>query len=342
MSRILDVTHHDIFRHSEHCVNQIATRVVASGEVIAVFNEERFPYHHDSGQTLMTRSGDGGLTWSAPEIVLPWSDKTGNWDCGFCELADGTWLVNLTITGHFKRGIRPEGVSWAAQPNTREWGDWTWAYKLQSWLGTFVVKSSDRGRTWSEPYPVNVRPLKHGGCRLGCWQLPSGSLLMGLYGRIRGYEEEGEGETTRSALMRSDDGGENWEYYSTLAFDPASIIDYEEPALVRLADGRLVCTMRTHVNPSSDAKNMVVVVSEDDGFSWTPPKWTNIWGYPSEMIALQDGRYLMIYGYRRPPYGTFAAASRRTASPGMPRTSSSSAKAACPAPARPTARGRRG
>jgi sialidase-1 len=103
--------------------------------------------------------------------------------------------------------------------------------------------------------------------------------------------------------MRSDDGGDNWEYYSTLAYDPASIIDYEEPAMVRLADGRLVSTMRTHVNPSGDAKNMVVVVSEDDGFSWSSPKWTNIWGYPSEMIALQDGRYLMIYGYRRPPYG---------------------------------------
>ena len=73
MSRIRDVSHHDIFRHPEHCVNQIATRVVASGEVIAVFNEERFPYHHDSGQTLLTRSADGGLTWSAPEIVLPWS-----------------------------------------------------------------------------------------------------------------------------------------------------------------------------------------------------------------------------------------------------------------------------
>ena len=44
-------------------------------------------------------------------------------------------------------------------------------------------------------------------------------------------------------------------------------------------------------------------ISEDEGFSWTPPKWTNIWGYPAELIALQDGRYLMIYGYRRPPYG---------------------------------------
>jgi sialidase-1 len=126
---------------------------------------------------------------------------------------------------------------------------------------------------------------------------------MGLYGRIRGYEEEGEGETTRSALMRSDDGGSNWEYYSTLAYDAASIIDYEEPSLLRLKDGRLVSFLRTHVNPSGDAKNMVFVVSEDDGFSWTPPKWTNIWGFPAETIALKDGRYLLVYGYRRPPYG---------------------------------------
>jgi len=143
----------------------------------------------------------------------------------------------------------------------------------------------------------------HGVCPLGCWQLPSGLILMGLYGRIRGYEEEGEGETTRSALMRSDDNGDNWEYFSTLAYDPASIIDFEEPSLLRLQDGRLVSFMRTHVNPSGDAKNMVFVVSEDDGFSWTPPKWTNIWGFPAETIALADGRYLMIYGYRRPPYG---------------------------------------
>jgi sialidase-1 len=194
-------------------------------------------------------------------------------------------------------------VSWAAGPVTEEWGDWSWTYKTKAWLGTFVIKSRDQGASWSEPIPVNVRPLKHGGCRLGCWQLPSGTILMGLYGRIRGYEEEGEGETTRSALMRSDDNGDNWEYYSTLAYDAASIIDYEEPSLLRLKDGRLVSFMRTHVNPSGDAKSMVFVVSDDDGFSWTPPKWTNIWGYPAETIALADGRYLMIYGYRRPPYG---------------------------------------
>ncbi len=305
MPKLKNVSHHTIYKHGEHCINQIATRLLKNGEIVAVFNEERFPFHHDSGQTVLMRSRDGGKTWadSTLKVVLPWNETTGNWDCGFCELADGTWLVNLTISGFHKRGIKPEQPSWASGPLTEEWGDWTWAYKLKSWLGTYVVKSTDKGRSWSPPIPVNVRPLKHGGCRLGCWQLTDGGILMGLYGRIRGYGEEGEGESTRSALMRSDDNGDNWEYYSTLAYDPAAIIDYEEPSLLRLKDGRLVSHMRTHVNPSGDAKNLVMTVSEDDGFSWTPPKWTNIWGYPPETIPLKDGRYLMIYGYRRPPYG---------------------------------------
>ncbi len=228
-SPIKNVEHFTIFKHNEHCVNQIATRTLRNGDLVAVFNEERFPYHHDSGQTLLVRSKDGGKTWSKPSVVLPWSQTQGNWDCGICELQDGTLLVNLTITGFFKRGMKPTQPSWSSHPMTKEWGDWTWAFKIQGWLGTYVVKSKDGGETWSEPIPVNVRPLKHGGCRLGCWQLPSGSILMGLYGRIHGYEEEGEGESTRSALMRSDDGGDNWEYFSTLAYDPASIIDYEEP-----------------------------------------------------------------------------------------------------------------
>jgi hypothetical protein len=231
MTEIKGVEHHTIFKHDAHCVNQIASRLLRNGDILAVFNEERFPFHHDSGQTLITRSKDGGKTWSAPKVVLPWSETQGNWDCGICEMKDGTLIVNMTITGFFKRGVKPEQPSWSSHPMTREWGDWTWAYKTQAWLGTFVVKSSDGGETWTQPIPVNVRPLKHGGCRLGCWELPNGSLLMGLYGRIHGYEEEGEGESTRSALIRSDDGGDNWEYCSTLAYDPANIIDYEEPGM---------------------------------------------------------------------------------------------------------------
>ena len=304
MSEINNVTHHTMVKYDSTCANQVQVRTLKNGDLFAVFNQERYPIHHDTGQTVTTRSKDGGITWSEPKVVVPWTQTMGSWDCGVCELHDGTLIINFNFCGFFKRGTKPEQPSWASGPLTREWGDWTWTYRTLGWLGTYVIKSKDGGETWCDPIPVNVRPLKHGGVRNGCWQLPDGGILMGLYGRIRGYEEYGEGESTRSALMRSDDGGDNWEYYSTLAYDPASFIDYEEPALLRLADGRLVCFLRTHINPTQDAKNMAMVISEDDGFSWTLPKFTNIWGYPFDLITLQDGRYLMVYGYRRQPYGT--------------------------------------
>ncbi len=117
MSPIKNVEHYTIFKHKEHCVNQIATRALKNGDLIAVFNEERFPFHHDSGQTLLTRSTDGGKTWSEPTVVLPWTATQGNWDCGICELEDGTLLVNMTITGFFKRGVKPEQPSWSTHPS---------------------------------------------------------------------------------------------------------------------------------------------------------------------------------------------------------------------------------
>ena len=115
---------------------------------------------------------DGGKTWDASlKVVLPWTATRAIGIAASASWPTARLLVNLTITGFFKRGVKPEQPSWRAHPMTKEWGDWTWAYKTQAWLGTFVVKSTDGGKTWTQPIPVNVRPLKHGGCRLGCWQL---------------------------------------------------------------------------------------------------------------------------------------------------------------------------
>ena len=61
MSPIADVTHHDIFRHPEHCVNQIAARTLKNGDILAVFNEERYPFHHDSGHWKMVSTGSAAL-----------------------------------------------------------------------------------------------------------------------------------------------------------------------------------------------------------------------------------------------------------------------------------------
>ena len=89
--KITDVEHRvvDIDQTRAHAYNQVNVRRLRSGDLVAVYNEERFPYHHDSGQTVMLRSRDNGDTWTDRTVVLPYTDTTANWDCGICELPDG-------------------------------------------------------------------------------------------------------------------------------------------------------------------------------------------------------------------------------------------------------------
>jgi hypothetical protein len=152
----------DIDATRAHAYNQASVRLLADGTLLAVYNEERWPFHHDSGQTVMIASHDGGRTWVDRHVVLPFTDAQGNWDCGICELPDGTLLVNLTTAGFFKRGITTEQPSWAHGPRSAEHGDWTWSYRLMGWLGTSVLRSTDGGTSWSDAIPAEVLRLHDG------------------------------------------------------------------------------------------------------------------------------------------------------------------------------------
>lgn len=72
--------------------------------------------------------------------------------------------------------------------------------------------------------------------------------------------------------------------------------------MTRLKDGKLICFLRTGHRPARQGK-LWFTYSKNDGRTWSPPEPTNLWGYPADAIQLQDGRALVIYGYRRPPWG---------------------------------------
>ena len=165
------------------------------GEIIAVFNEERFPFHHDSGQTLLTRSRRWRrhLVGAGDRAALDRHHR----QLGLRLLrARRRHLAGQPDDHRLLQARRQARRRVVERPSDTPRNGATGPGPTRRKAGSAPPSSSrpTAARPGAQPIPVNVRPLKHGGCRLGCWQLPSGSLLMGLYGRIHGYEEEGEGE----------------------------------------------------------------------------------------------------------------------------------------------------
>jgi hypothetical protein len=311
MTNIKDIEYVTIYKDPDlaHACNQVSIVLLQNGELFLGFNEERYPVHADSGQSCFMKSKDGGKTWnpSTKQVILPYTEFKGNWDCAFAQISDGTILMHTRICNFIApRGINSEGDQALGMPPPGR------PERLKRQTGYAVLKSKDGGITWTDPIEVNTNPMASsslspyacGGSGAGhIIELPDGGLLMPLDGTISPDREVGIGsEPSRCFLLRSDDGGDNWEYWSTVAFDPASIINFMEPGMTRLKDGRLVCLMRTHHRPYRQ-DNMWFTWSNDDGITWSPPKRTPLWGFPADVLQLRDGRVLAVYGYRKSPWG---------------------------------------
>ncbi len=289
-----------------HAVNQTSMITLQNGEILMGYNEERYPVHADSGQSCFIKSKDGGKTWNPAtrKVIWPYTDFEGNWDCAFAQIADGTILMHTRVCSFIAPwGIKSEGEqSLGGPPPGRP-------ERLKRQTGYAILKSKDNGDTWTDPIPVNTSPVADWsmGGRLGgaysvggsggghIVELPDGGLLFSLAGPLGS-------DKARSFMMRSDDGGDNWEYWSTMAHDPAGIISFGEPGMTRLKNGNLICLYRTAHKPGRQ-DNMWFNYSKNDGITWSPPERTGLWGYPAAILQLQDGRVLAVYGYRKEPWG---------------------------------------
>jgi hypothetical protein len=295
----------------EHACNQGSVVALRDGRLLLGFNQERGRAHADSGQSCLLFSEDGGRSWGDPIVVMPYTEHTGNWDCAFAELGNGDILMHTrlcsfmaptALKGHSDQTIGPP-------PGRSE--------RLKRQTGYGLSRSTDGGSTWRSSIPVNTAPMADsgtgpyivGGSGAGhILELPDGGLLMPLHGSLSREWPNRTGETIRSFVLRSDDGGSNWEYWATVAYDPAHILDFVEPGMALLDSGRLICLMRTQVRPGR-FDNLWCVYSDDAGASWSRPERTPLWGFPADVTQLEDGRVLAVYGYRREPWGVRAATS---------------------------------
>ncbi|MCP4755092.1 MAG: exo-alpha-sialidase [Proteobacteria bacterium] len=311
MTSIKDIEHVRVYKDpdGEHACNQVSMVLLRNGDLLLGFNEERYPIHADSGQSCYIVSKDGGKIWdrSTKQVVWPYSDHKGNFDCAFSQSTDGTILMHTRVCSFLgPRGINSEGDQLLEMPPPGM------PERLKRQTGYAILKSGDNGATWTEPIDVNTSPIASsslswyacGGSGAGqIIELPDGGLLMPLGGTISVVEEPGTGpEPERCFMLRSDDGGDNWEYWSTIAYDAASIINFTEPGVTRLENGNLVCLLRVQHRPKRQ-DNMWFTWSDDDGVTWKPPRRTPLWGYPADVMQLKDGRVLAVYSYRKDDWG---------------------------------------
>ena len=286
-----------IYQDLTHFTCQVGAAQLKNGDVVIVFNEARGYRHLDFDSISLIRSMDSGQTWDPATKVTVWpcTDHLGSDTPSIAQLSDGSLLVNYVQWGF----VEQKGILEDFGPQDRP-------EATRQVTGVGLVRSLDDGHTWEPSYLANIAPMRWGQPIDSVLELPNGTLLMACLGHLvsRAWmEHDNFHEHTRSYLLRSDNMGKDWEYYSTIAYDPATIISFDEPALGRTANGTLVCMMRTMHGARNRHQHMWLSYSTNDGESWSRPEPTNLWGYPADLTLLQDGRMLCTYGHRRDPYG---------------------------------------
>jgi len=258
------------------------------GELIVAFSGDRDAHVCPWGKTQIIRSSDQGKNWSLPETITstPLDDR----DAGIIQTKKGTLLVSwftsvaFTLPAYATAFERYARVAEKITPEIRK-----------QWLGNWVRRSEDGGKTWQEPIrTVNSAP--HGPI-----QLRDGRLMYIGMGKWQGKPAV--------TIEQSHDDGHTWNITANVEKPDASISGLSEPHIVELASGKLLVMVR---NEPKDRSQCFLLQSEstDGGNTWTPLNSTGIWGYPPHLIQLKNGFVLAVYGYRLDPFGQRACISR--------------------------------
>jgi Neuraminidase (sialidase) len=205
------------------------------------------------------------------------------------ETPAGTLLVT-TFTSLAYEAVLQRGSGLSAEERSR----WqavnlrTTPEQRKALLDTWMLRSTDGGMTWSGAYRVPVNS-PHGPVAV------SGGRL--LYAGKQLWKAD-----QKVGVCESVDDGRTWRWLSDIPARPGdTAVQYHELHAVETQDGRILVHIRNH-NPQNQ-NEILQAESSDGGKTWTAPHPIGVWGLPSHLLRLRDGRLLMSYGYRRAPFG---------------------------------------
>jgi sialidase-1 len=256
------------------------------------------------GQVHAMTSRDNGATWTWPRVLL--DTATDDRDSGVLATAKGTLVVttftSLAYEDHFKKAstfAEHTDKGWISKAMPQEqYAKWKAAHERlndeerKAELGEWAIRSTDGGKSWSTRIPTIVNS-PHGPV-----QLKDGRLL---YAGKRLWSSE-----RQIGVAESKDDGVTWQWLAEIPTRQGDKIPnaYHELHAVEAADGTLIVQIRNH-NEANRGETLQTE-SKDGGKTWSEPHSIGVWGLPSHLLRLRDGRLLMTYGHRRKPYGNQA------------------------------------
>ncbi len=271
-----------------------------AGELLVVCSGNREGHVCPFGQVWLYRSHDGGESWTWPQSIYdgPIDDR----DAGILVTANGTILItSFTSLAYWDHGLKQE-------VEARKSGSGTWSDgRFLKWkavhdriaqpekeLGCWLFRSTDDGVNWS----ARIDPLVNS---------PHGPIQL-KDGRIFYPGKELWKNPQRNGWSVSQDDGATWNWGGEFPTRPGDdLAQYHELHGAETDSGKLVVQIRNH-NPANEGETLQTE-SDDAGKTWSTPHTIGVWGLPSHLLKLADGRLLMTYGHRRKPFGNQARVS---------------------------------
>jgi sialidase-1 len=276
-----------------------------SGRLLLVCSGGRESHVCPFGRVEIMQSDDGGANWTWPRVLL--DTAIDDRDSGVLETAQGTLLVTTFTSLAYEPLLQKAEQNQEAEKNPwplppERLAAWQAAHRRctpeerRSQLGVWMLRSTDRGSTWSPPYRCLVNSPH------GPMQLADGRLL---YAGKALWEAPSAQRAERTGVCESKDDGVTWQWLADVPVRPGDdVAQYHELHAVECLDGRLIVHIRNHNRANSE--ETLQCESTDGGRTWTTPHPIGVWGLPSHLLRLRNGNLLMTYGHRRPPFGNQA------------------------------------
>ncbi len=254
------------------------------------------------GQVHAMTSSDEGASWTWPRVLL--DSATDDRDSGVLESIKGTLLVSSFTSLAYQPRLAAGLTAVAGDKNAMppdQLAHWKAVHarlsdaEREADLGEWVIRSNDGGKSWSSRIPTVVNS-PHGPI-----QLKDGRLLYA--GKQLWTAEK------KIGVAESKDDGLTWQWLADIPTRPGDSVQesYHELHAIEAQDGTLIAQIRNH-NAANEGETLQSE-SRDGGKTWSTPHSIGVWGLPSHLLLLRDGRLVMTYSHRRPPFGNQARVS---------------------------------